>query len=171
MTTTPPKLFSSDFEGVCQGATVSRATPYSKEPSAKHKVLYLATYQDSLLEQSSTLPADWTVTFDANSDAYAKIDLVACAVRTAEVFVKECDGYEKDDQPTNNKVRRHTATYKLTVHEATTGKELGSTTLEGTDDTCPMFMSFEGTDDTQDSFAPPKDDEVVAFMKPFVQPA
>ena len=30
------------------------------------------------------LPTDWTVTFDAKSDVYTAIDVVACSVRTAE---------------------------------------------------------------------------------------
>lgn len=169
VTTVPPKLFSTDFNGVCQGATVSRATPYDKAAKT-HKVLLLATYKDSLIEQSSSLPDDWMVQFDANSDAYAKIDLVACAVRTNATFVKDCDGYKKDDKETKNIAKLHDATYKVTVREATTGKELGSTEVTAKGDSCPMLMSFEGENDTQDYFPSPPEDALVAFIKPFVQP-
>jgi|GEM_PF-1349835 len=163
------QLFPDDFQGVCNGATQSKAAAYS-QAAGTHKVVYFQTYKDSLLEQSSQLPGDWTITFDANSNAYGAVDVVACAVRTSDAFVKECDGYEKDDKPTNNKVRVHTAKYHLTVREATTGKELGQTDLSGDNADCPMLQSFDGNNDTVDSYASPTKEEVVAFLKPFVQP-
>ena len=163
------KLFPTDFEGVCQGATASKAKAYDK--SAKtHKAIFFQTYKDKLLDQSTQLPADWTVQFDANSDAYATIDVVACAVRTASTFVKDCDGYEKDDKPTNNKVKMNDATYTVTVREATTGKELAKTEMQGSSTVCPMLQSFEGDNETVDVYASVKKEELVAFVKPFVQP-
>jgi len=163
------QLFPDDFQGVCNGATQSKAAAYN-QAAPTHKVVYFQTYQDSLLDQSSQLPGDWTITFDANSNAYAAVDVVACAVRTSDAFVKECDGYEKDDKPTNNKVRVHTAKYHLTVREATTGKELAQTDVSGDNADCPMLQSFDGNNDTVDSYASPTKEEVVAFLKPFVQP-
>lgn len=55
------------------------------------------------------------------------------------------------------------------LRSAVTAKELGRTELSTTDDTCPMFMSFD--DDTQIKTydVPPKVD-VVAFIKQFAQP-
>jgi hypothetical protein len=79
----PAQLFADDFQGACQGATVSRATPYA---------------------------------------------------------------------------------------EAGTSKVLGTTELDGTDDTCPMFMSFDDENQKKTYDAPPSKEDVVAFVKPFVQP-
>jgi len=166
---TPAKLFPTDFEGVCQGATVSKAKAYDKAAKT-HKVLYFETYKDKLLEQSTDLPADWTVTFDANSDAYASIDLVGCAVRTGSTFVKDCGGYEKDDKPTSNTVKINDATYAVSIREATTGKELAKTEMEGTTTVCPMLQSFDGDNQTVENYASPKKEDLVAFFKPFVQP-
>jgi hypothetical protein len=62
------------------------------------------------------------------------------------------------------------ATYTVSVHEATTGKDLDMTLVSSDDDTCPMFMSFD--DDSQKTMydAVPSKDDLVAFVKPFVQP-
>jgi len=139
-TTPAPKLFSSDFEGVCGGATVSRATPHDNTKPTGHELMYFADFQESgLVEQSSGVPSDWTLLFDANADAFTAIDLVACAQRGEATFVKDCDGYEKDKQPTQNVVKMYDATYAVSVREATTGKELAATSIAATSATCPMI--------------------------------
>lgn len=69
-----------------------------------------------------------------------------------------------------HEVTLNTATYKITVHEATTGKVLGTTELDGTDDTCPTFMSFDDENQKKTYDAPPSKEDLVAFVKPFVQP-
>jgi hypothetical protein len=161
------QLFPDDFKGVCSGASVSNATAYDPE-AAGHKALYFATYEDDLLDQSSTLPGDWTVQWSADGDALRAIDVVACARRTAASQVKVCDGYEEDDKPTQNKVNWHTATYELSVWEAATGKKLAETTLEATDTDCPMFMSFDGDSDTVDGYASLPDTAVADFLRPHI---
>ena len=168
-TTTPPQLFDSDFRSVCQGASQSRATAYDAA-AATHKVLYFETYKDSLVQSESKLPSDWQVTFDANCDAFAETDLVACAVRTGDTFVKDCTGYQKDGVDTGNVAKLHSATYELTVHEATTGKTLDTTTIDAPASDCPMFVSFESDADTVLYYETPSEDEVVAFLKPHAQP-
>ena len=124
------KLFPDDFKGVCSGASVSAATAYDPAGTA-HKAVYLATYKDDLMDQSTSLPDDWTVQFSPDKDAYKAVDLVVCAKRTAQREVKICDGYKDKGKPTANKVRWHTATYALSVHEATTGKKLADSDRRG----------------------------------------
>lgn len=165
----PVQLFSDDFQGVCQGATVSRATPY-RATGAGHKVILFSPNDGKLYEDTSTLPNDWMVQFDTKSDAYAKVDTVACIEITSEQMVKECTGYTRDNHDTNDKVTLNTATYTVTVREATTGKVLGTTELDGTDDTCPTVMTFDDDDQTKTYDAPPSTDDLIAFVKPFVQP-
>ena len=162
-------LFPDNFKGVCSGASVSTATAYYPQGQA-HKALYFATYEDDLLDQSSTLPPDWTVLFSPDSDALRAIDLVACARRTAAEEVKVCDGYETDGKPTQNKVRWHTATYEVSVREATTGKVLATTTMEASDTDCPMFQSFDGDSDTVDGYAGLSDTAVADFLRPHMAP-
>lgn len=162
-------LFPDSFKGVCSGATVSTATAY--DPAGKtHKALYFATYKDDLMDQSSTLPGDWTVLFSPDSDALRAVDLVVCARRTAAQEVKVCDGYETDDKPTQNKVRWHTATYELSVREATTGRTLAETTVEATESDCPMFWSFSGDADTEEGYASLPDTAVADFLRPHIAP-
>ena len=162
-------LFPDNFKGVCSGASVSTATAYDPQGQT-HKALYFATYEDDLLDQSSTLPPDWTVLFSPDSDALRAVDLVACARRTAAEEVKVCDGYETDGKPTQNKVRWHTATYEVSVREATTGKVLATTTMEASDTDCPMFQSFDGDSDTVDGYAGLSDTAVADFLRPHMAP-
>jgi hypothetical protein len=124
----------------------------------------------SFISETFTLPKDWQVTFDPNSDAYKAIDLVACAERTAAKQVKMCDGYKIHGKPTDNKVRMHTATYEVTVHEATTGKELAKKKIEATDSDCPMVSSFDDKHQTKNDYANPPDADVTNFLKAYVRP-
>jgi hypothetical protein len=87
------------------------------------------------------------VQFDASSDSYTKVDTVACVEVKDEQPLKECTGYQDDGHDTSNSVDVRSATYTVSVHKAATRKELGVTELSGTDDSCPMVMSFD--DDTQ----------------------
>lgn len=163
------KLFPDAFKGVCSGAGVPQATAF--DPAAKtHKALLFQTYTDDLQDQSHRLPPAWTVQFSPNKDALTAIDVVICAKRTEAELVKTCDGYKSDGKPTDNKVRWHTASYEVSAHEAKTGKELASKTLGATDETCPMFASFDGTNETIDDYATPSDSALADFAKPFTQP-
>jgi hypothetical protein len=160
-------LFPDNFKGVCSGATVSAATAF--DPAGKaHKALYFATYEDDLLDQSSSLPGDWTVQWSQEGNALTAIDLVACARRTAAKEVRVCDGYENDGKPTQNKVRWHTATYEVSVREATTGKVLATTSMEATDTDCPMFQTFDSDTETVDGYAGLSDTAVADFLRPHI---
>ncbi len=166
------RLFPDNFKGVCSGASVSAATAYDPQATA-HKALYFATYRDDFMDQSSSLPDDWTVLFSAERDALRAIDLVVCARRTAAREVRICDGYRSNGQPTRNRVRWHTATYELSVREARTGRELAKTTAEATRSECPMFQTFSGESDTVDAYASLPDATVADFLRPHItrQPA
>jgi hypothetical protein len=167
--TAAAQLFADDFRGVCKGATVSRATAYSAD-APSHKVVLFSPNDGDAVEDTSTLPSDWMVQFDANSDAYAKVDTVACVEVKDEQSLKQCSGYQDDGHDTSNSVDLRSATYTVSVHEATTGKELGTTELSGTDDSCPMFMTFDNDTQSKVYDAPPSKDDLIAFLKPFVQP-
>jgi len=165
----PAKLFADDFRGVCQGATVSRARAYDSG-AAPHKVVLFTPYSGQLIEDTTTLPGDWMVQFDADADAYAKVDTVACVEVKDEQPLKECTGYQDNGRHTDDKVDLQSATYSVSVHEATTGKELGATELSGSDDSCPTILSFDNDNQTKVYDTPPSSDDLVAFLKPFVQP-
>src|SRR5207237_1651549 len=130
--------------------------------------LYFATYRDDFLDQSSTLPGDWTIQWSPNGDALRGIDLVVCARRTAARQVKVCDGYQNHGRPTQNRVRWHSATYQLSVREARTGRQLAETTLEATSSDCPMFQNFHSDSETVDAYASPSDTAVADFLRPHI---
>lgn len=162
------RLFPDDFKGVCSGGSVSKATPYDAK-AGSHKALLFSSYKDDL-QQSMTLPPDWTVQFSPDRDALQAVDLVGCARRSADKLVKTCEGYKRDGKATGGKVRWHSATYELSVHEATTGKKLDSTSVEATSETCPMFATFDDNNETIDMYATVPDTEINDFLKPYVKP-
>jgi hypothetical protein len=161
-------LFPDNFKGVCSGASVSAATAY--DPAATtHKALYFATYRDDFLDQSSSLPRDWTVQWSPNGDALRAIDLVVCARRTAARQVRVCEGYQNHGRPTRNRVNWHSATYELSVREARTGRQLGqTTTVEASASDCPMFQTFHSDTETVDAYASLSDTAVADFLRPHI---
>lgn len=163
-------LSAQDFDAVCSGASVSDATAYDKS-APSHKALYFESGDTGFNDHSITaLPKDWTVTYTSKGADFKAVDLVACAKRIDEKRVKVCDDYKSDGKPTKNTVRWHTATYELSVHAASTGKELEKKTYEATDSECPMFVSFSSDDETKDDYASVPKDVVVELLKPYVQP-
>lgn len=162
-------LFPDSFKTVCAGAPQSRATAYDPA-AAEHKALYFGTYGEGLLEQSTVLPADWTVSFQPDGDALTAVDLVLCAERTAAVESRMCDGYEDDGEPTGNRVRLHHATWHVSVRSATTGQALAEETVEAQATTCPMITSFDGTDQTKDEYARIPDERLAAILRPHMEP-
>ena len=160
-------LFPDNFKGVCSGASVSTATAY--DPAATtHKALYFATYRDDFMDRSTSLPGDWTVQFSPDGDALRAVDLVVCARRTAARQVRICDEYQNKGSDTQNRVRWHTATYQLSVREARTGRQLAETTVEATDEDCPMLMMFDSDSATVDAYASPSDSAVADFLRPHI---
>jgi hypothetical protein len=162
------QLFPDDFQGVCSGATESQAADYAR--SRQHKAVYFETYEDKLLDESTRLPPDWTVQFDATSNAYAAVDVVGCGVRTDQKLARKCTGYEDQDTSTKGSVNWYTATYELSAYEATTGKKLGSVTVKADSQDCPTFASFDEGQDEIDMYDSPSDQVVTSFLKKFVQP-
>ena len=57
-------------------------------------------------------------------------------------LVEECTGYQTDGVDTGNVVNLYSADYAVSVHEATTGKELGATTITATATECPTYVTF-----------------------------
>jgi hypothetical protein len=172
VTSRPPKLlFSDDFEPSCQGVALTAAKAYDKASTAGHKVVYFKTYKDgSLLDSSSSLPKDWSVALSTSEDKYAAVDLVVCANRVKETFVKNCSGYKVKDKTSPLVVKWHTATYKITVHEAATGKELAAKEIAAKDADCPMFYTIPEGETEVDDYAVPSEETIIAIAKPFVQP-
>ena len=167
----PKTLFADDFKPACQGVSMTAAKPYDKAASG-HKVLFFITSRDDkLLDLSnSTLPQDWWVRIDQDPKAYATVDLVVCAERTAQTFVKDCTGYKVKDQTSPLVVKWHTATYKVTVREAATGTELSSKEVAASDADCPQFYSIPADVTMVKDYAKPPNETIVGIAKPYVQP-
>ncbi len=168
-TTALEQMFPSDFEPACRNNPVTGATPYDPARAGIHKVVLLAgTSVDDLSEGFLDLPSEWMILFDTESDQYATAELVLCVVRTTTTLVKECTGYESDGVETDNVVKLYSAEYDVSAHEATTGAEVGRSTVSAIADECPMFVSFTEGERTRDWFETDAA-AVAAFARPFAE--
>lgn len=145
--------FDSDFAQVCQGTEADWATPYDPTVSGPHKVVVFQGPDEGDLTSIATGNTEWDVLFDETTDAYADVELVACAIRTGEELAQTCAGYADDGVETGNTVDYYSATYDVTLREATTAKVLGETTVEAPADTCPMLVFFDEGETTKDEYA------------------
>lgn len=160
-----PVLFESDFHVACAGVTTSKATAYSKTPGIHPIIGFAGKGKDY---NSQIMPDDWTIQWSAETDALRAIELVGCAERATETFVKECPGYAIDGKGDNGVVRWHRATYAVSIREAKTGKEIGRGTMEANDDSCPLFALFKDGKTTSDDYAF-DNDAFQAVLKDYVQ--
>ncbi len=146
--------FDSDFAQVCRGTGVDWATAYDPAVAGPHKVVVLQGASPNDLIGLSTGNPEWDVLFDADSDAYAAVELVACAIRTGEELAQTCTGYEDDDgNDTGNTVEYYSATYSVTLRAATTAEIIDEGTVEAEGDVCPMLVYFDDGETTTTDYA------------------
>jgi hypothetical protein len=146
--------FDSDLAQVCRGTGVDWATPYDPANTGPHKVVVFQGPDETDLTSVSTGNAEWDVLFDSATDAYAEVELVACAVRTSDELTQTCTGYENDDgTDSGNTVEYHSATYGVTLRAATTAEVVDETTIEAAADVCPMLVYFDEGETTATQYA------------------
>lgn len=158
-------LFESDFHAACAGVTTSKATAYSKTPGIHPIIGFAGKGKDY---STRIMPNDWTIQWTGETDTLSAVELVGCAERATETFVKECPGYSIDGKGDNGVVRWHHATYAVSIREAKTGKEVGSSTMAANDDSCPFTALFKDGKTTSDDYAF-DDDAFQAVLKDYVQ--
>lgn len=163
------QMFASDFEPACRNSPVAGATPYDAARPGIHKVVVQSgTDTDQLDEGFLDVPAEWTILFDTATDQYATAELVLCVVRTNATLVQECTGYEVDGAVTDDIVNLYSADYAVSVHAATTGAELGATTISAVATDCPLYVTFTEGEDTTDWYVT-DDGAVTDFARQFVE--
>ncbi|MBP6489465.1 MAG: hypothetical protein KAY11_19855 [Ilumatobacteraceae bacterium] len=168
-TTQLVQMFASDFEPACRNNPVEGATPYTPATPGIHKVVtQQGTDADELNEGFLDLPSEWTILFDAATDQYATAELVLCVIRSTTTLVEECTGYQTDGVDTGNVVNLYSADYAVSVHEATTGKELGATTITATATECPTYVTFTDGEKETDWYQT-DDGAITDFARPFVE--
>src|SRR5207247_1469135 len=73
----PSALFPDDFKGVCSGAPLAAATAYDPHAPTHHALFFASNSAgDDLLDQSLSLPHDWTVHYAEGQDTYKPVDLI-----------------------------------------------------------------------------------------------
>jgi len=155
-------LFRSDFEPVCNGATVSDAAPYEPDAPGPHPVMAFAGAAPDYGQSFVSVPDDWKTEIGEEE----LTQLVVCLDRTSETFVELCEGYE--DEGLSWSVEVFDASYDLRVVAATDGREVARTTLEAPSTGCPFFSSFgEGDPNPKPDYATP-DDALVSFLAEYV---
>ncbi|MEQ1700710.1 MAG: hypothetical protein ABMA25_11400 [Ilumatobacteraceae bacterium] len=163
------QMFASDFEPACRNSPVAGATAYDAARPGIHKVVVQSGADtDELNEGFLDIPSEWTILFDAATDQYATAELVLCVVRTNATLVQECTGYESDGVETDDIVNLYSADYAVSVHAATTGAELGATTISAIATDCPLYVTFTEGEDSTDWYVT-DDGAVTDFARQFVE--
>jgi hypothetical protein len=129
-----------------------------------HPVLYAIGEHPSYDDVISSMPTSW----DPVTGQEFTTELVACIARTDATLVETCEGYESDDVATGNVVETYDATYEVRLLAATTGEELGTTTIEASAGDCPLLFFFEAGETVGTDYADPGD-QLTAWMAPFVE--
>ena len=159
------KLFAEDFSAACRGIALPKAAAYGKAPGTHPALGQFGKGKDT---QQAVLTESLTVAWNENSDALTAIELVGCAERTTETFVKDCNNYEFESKPDPDAIAKmYDATYKVSIREAKTGKEIGSGTIEAKQTDCPSFVLFE-KGKTKNEYAW-DEDAFEAILKDYVQ--
>ena len=157
--------FDSDLAQVCRGTGVDWATPYDPATTGAHKVVVFQGPDETDVTPVATGNAEWDVVFDSATDAYAAVELVACAVRTSDELTQTCTGYKNDDgTDSGNTVEYLSATFEVTLRAATTAAVVDQTTIEAEADGCPMLVYFDEGESTKTEYANVDAD---AFLLPY----
>ena len=163
------KMFPADFEPACRSNPVAGASAYNPAAPGIHPLVALAGEDTNQLDEAYLdIPTEWTIVFNDATDEYAKAELVLCVLRTSTTLAQECTGYEADGKATNNVVKLYSAEYAVAMHEASTGKELGSTAITADATECPSFVMFDEGQDSKDWYET-NDAAVAEFARPFAQ--
>ena len=163
------KMFPADFEPACRAHPVVGATAYNAATPGIHPLVVLAGQDTNQLDEAYLdIPTEWTIVYNDATDEYAKAQLVVCVVRTDATLAQECTGYESDGKDTGNVVQLYSAEYAVSVHEATTGKELGATAITAEATECPGFVMFSEGEDSKDWYET-NDAAIAEFARPFAQ--
>jgi hypothetical protein len=164
------QLFDSDFEPVCRGVRLSKAAEYVAKPGQVSPVKVFVGKGSDLSINTGAAPAEWTIEWSQQGDALAGIQLVACADRTSETFVKECTGYSSNNGADNTGVVEFfDATYDVSIHSAKTGDVVGKGTINAKATDCPTVALFQSGSTKTNEYA--MDDAAMqTILKPYVQP-
>jgi hypothetical protein len=164
--------FLADFDRVCDTKVgFDGAAAYDPAAAGPHPVVLFEAFgaDGDLIDTSRTLPDGWLVAEDLDFEDNAELavtELVACGVRVEETPTgTTCDFDDDGDTVTLELID---TVIELTVYEAATGTELGSTTLEASSTECPFFVTFD-PDDLR-YFNEPTDDQYISALAPFVEP-
>ncbi|WP_132117430.1 hypothetical protein [Actinocrispum wychmicini] len=82
------------------------------------------TAAPTIVEDSFTLPPQWQVKYDQDSNAYAAVDLAACATRTSDAVGKRCANYtvHLGHQPPGRPTQRRRQTGQFDLHRGDLGR-------------------------------------------------
>lgn len=163
-TALPEVNILTDFADVCRGTTLPGATPYDSGRAGVHPVMYAIGEDPAYDDVISSMPTTW----DPVTGQEFTTELVACIARTDATLVQTCEGYESDDVATGNVVETYDATYEVRLLVATTGEELGTTTIEASAGDCPLLFFFDDGETVGTDYADPGD-QLTAWLAPFVE--
>lgn len=158
--------YSSDFEAVCQGGSISNAASFAKG-TKPYKVF-------AFFNNSAGYSDNWTTVYlssqqssTANSDNVTEANVVACLAEKKGTAAKSqtCEFESGGEKVT---LDYYSLKYALEFREAKTGKVLGTgSDINGPATKCPSFVSYDKNDPKV--YADPDEDAVQAAVKAFAE--
>lgn len=155
--------YTGSFEVVCtDGTGVAGAADYEAGAASTPVILHLPspTVEGEYSLGTSVLAEPFALDLDAEEPA-ADVQLVACASETATEPTGSMCEFEVDGEMQS--LEMISVTYDLAVHEATTGEEVGTSTLTAADTECPFFATLQPGEEGLK--IEPTDEEIVAAVE------
>lgn len=138
------------LQAACAGASIDEAAPLAELGHGIRKVLFLTKWD------ANNRPRAWVPDERWKPDSVADAQLVGCLVTGSEVVETCAEG---------NRVRRLRLKIDARLLEARTGKLMSETVTHGG---LPPACATAGDRSTDLEGAPPEDDEILRWARPFV---
>jgi hypothetical protein len=164
----------TQFEQVCHQKGADKATAYDAAAGKIHPIVMYERSSDNAetysLVSIPLLPSDWAVFGEENDPA--SVELVTCITRISEEYAGSCEFEDETDASITYNLEMYETSYDVKVFAATTGEELGSTTLDVEfidDEWCPDSYTFpeSGTDSY---YAMAQGEALQEYLGQFVRP-
>ncbi|MGW1543173.1 hypothetical protein ACWCPM_23525 [Streptomyces sp. NPDC002309] len=162
--------FATDLERVCtDGLGYSGMPAYDRTKKTVHPAVIMNNPGDGWSQSEPSagdFPKGW---FLGYSGKPAEAELVVCVERTkATETGKVCEMETDDGKPF--KVRTFNTSYRLTVVEARTGKELYEHTGEAKSDECPAYIFTSEGEDKDKYYNEVRPKDYRKNVQPFIAP-
>jgi hypothetical protein len=163
------QLDISDFPQVCNDIALESAPSYSKDTVPQTIAIFAQEDQQlPFNEVSCRFPKSWGVTENNAKNN----QLVTCIRIVEQTLNKKCDDYEVIDDKAKEKrkavLELYNITYKVTLYEAKTARNIESKVVNLKTDGCPSVNMFNNANLVEKEY-PKYEQVVIDLVKSYIQ--